>query len=165
MVSELVHQEQSLDRLFVQDGGGALASACVQGFREAAHLGVPIPLPRINAVQPHSAYPLHRAWERVVAAGLDRAVHHRAELMWPWEAVSPSVALVAGLVAMIAYAAVALRRIAVIGASVIGSGVAICSRRPGSTWSYRSPPTPRRSPSPASLPPTARKRGSSACTS
>lgn len=67
LVSDLVAQGRTLDRLFVQVGGGALASACVQAFRDAARLGVAVTLPKIHAVQTRGGYPLRRAWERVVA--------------------------------------------------------------------------------------------------
>jgi threonine synthase len=54
-----------LDRLFVQVGGGALASACVQIFMEARQLGRIARLPRIHAVQTEGGYPLKRAYDRV----------------------------------------------------------------------------------------------------
>jgi len=54
-----------LDRLFVQVGGGALASSCVQGLREAAATGAAFGAPRIHAVQTRGAYPLRRAYELV----------------------------------------------------------------------------------------------------
>ena len=63
------------DRLFVQVGGGALASAVVQGLEDAAALGVLPRLPRVHAVQPAGVQPLRRAYDRVVAralGGLDR---------------------------------------------------------------------------------------------
>src|SRR5207249_3161509 len=47
-----------LDRLFVQVGGGALASSLVQGLTEARSLGVATRLPRIHAVQTRGGYPL-----------------------------------------------------------------------------------------------------------
>ncbi len=67
IVSDLVAGGRTLDRLFVQVGGGALASACVQAFQDAARLGVNVALPRIHAVQTRGGYPLRRAWERVIA--------------------------------------------------------------------------------------------------
>jgi threonine synthase len=107
-----------LDRLFIQVGGGALASACIEAYRD-----VGVPLPRIHAVQTEGAFPLRRAWERLVARvaprlGLDptlpdaaiadrlrlpasepvvreelaHAARHRAEFMWPWEAAPVSIA-------------------------------------------------------------------------
>jgi threonine synthase len=63
---------ESLDRLFVQVGGGALASALVQGLREAATLGALDGLPRIHAVQTRGAHPLARAYGRLANRILDR---------------------------------------------------------------------------------------------
>jgi threonine synthase len=61
-----------LDRLFVQVGGGALASACAQALEEATQLGALARMPRIHAVQTAGAAPLVRAWDRVAThlAGL-----------------------------------------------------------------------------------------------
>ena len=56
---------QPLDRLFVQVGGGALASACVRGLEEALAAGAIERLPRVHAVQTEAAAPLARAWDRV----------------------------------------------------------------------------------------------------
>ena len=52
IVSTLGNAERRLDRLFVQVGGGALASACVQGLREARDRGAIGKLP-----YPHSHRP------------------------------------------------------------------------------------------------------------
>jgi len=121
MVSALVRRPRSIDRLFVQVGGGALASACVQGFGEAVRLGVPVALPRLHPVQTRGAFPLRRAWELVAAriaarlrispeagdAALAAAIArdrqaideelawasaHRARFMWPWESEPRSIA-------------------------------------------------------------------------
>jgi len=62
-----------LDRLFVQVGGGAFASACVRGFEEAVAAGTIARLPRIHAVQTDGAWPLVRAYDRVAARLLARA--------------------------------------------------------------------------------------------
>ena len=62
----------AFDRLFVQVGGGALASAVVQGLREAASLGAMEELPRLHAVQTRGGYPLARAYDRVAARILER---------------------------------------------------------------------------------------------
>jgi threonine synthase len=86
-----------VQRLVVQVGGGALASACVHGFAEAAALGAIAAAPRIDTVQTRGAWPLKRAYDRVEARGGDAAAveyaaHHRAEFMWPWEEEPRSVA-------------------------------------------------------------------------
>lgn len=62
----------AFDRLFVQVGGGALASAVVQGLREAASLGAMEGLPRIHSVQTRGGHPLARAYDRVAARILER---------------------------------------------------------------------------------------------
>ncbi len=56
-----------LDRLFIQVGGGALASACAQGLAEAHAWGHLPRLPRLHAVQTVGGYPLVRAWDRLIA--------------------------------------------------------------------------------------------------
>jgi threonine synthase len=90
-----------LDRLVVQVGGGALASACAGGLAEARALGAPLDLPRLNAVQTRGAFPLARAYERVAARiapggaadeALRYAARHRAAFMWPWEEEPRSIA-------------------------------------------------------------------------
>jgi threonine dehydratase len=59
--------ERAIDRLFVQVGGGALASACAQGFADAGKLGRIRRLPRLHAVQTEGGFPLKRAYDRVLA--------------------------------------------------------------------------------------------------
>jgi threonine synthase len=60
------------DRLFVQVGGGALASACVQGFTDARRLGRIARVPRVHAVQTRGGFPLVRAYERIAGRLLAR---------------------------------------------------------------------------------------------
>ena len=91
LASQLAEQKASLDDLFIQVGGGALASAVIAGLDEAHSLGVLPRMPRIHAVQT-LASPLRRAWERVLARGIDDAVHHRSDFMWPWETPPKSIA-------------------------------------------------------------------------
>jgi threonine synthase len=67
VISELIAHGTQLSRVFIQVGGGALASAWVAAFRDAESLGMRVQLPRLHAVQTESAYPLRRAWEKVVA--------------------------------------------------------------------------------------------------
>ncbi len=52
-----------LDRLFIQVGGGALATAVVTGLAASVARGDLARLPRIHAVQPHGNHPLVRAWD------------------------------------------------------------------------------------------------------
>ena len=83
----------AFDRLVVQVGGGALASACIRGLQEARALGALPAMPRIDTVQTQAAWPLKRAFDRVVASGdLAYAARHRSEFMWPWEKRPRSVA-------------------------------------------------------------------------
>jgi threonine synthase len=104
IVSTLLAEGETLDRLFVQVGGGALASACIQALIGAHELGVLATLPRIHAVQTSGGSPLARAWERFVdrfphlpdrAARNDAiawAAGHRSMFMWPWEEEPKSAA-------------------------------------------------------------------------
>ena len=61
-----------LDRLFVQVGGGALASACALGFADAVRLGRLERAPRLHAVQTAGGHPLARAYDRLAARLLAR---------------------------------------------------------------------------------------------
>ncbi|MBX7183880.1 MAG: pyridoxal-phosphate dependent enzyme [Vicinamibacteria bacterium] len=67
---ELAEQsfEGPLDRLFIQAGGGALASSVIQGLTWARALGRLNRLPAIHAVQTAGGFPLIRAWRRVARA-------------------------------------------------------------------------------------------------
>lgn len=95
MASELFAAgRRRLDRLFVQVGGGALASACIAGLREAKVAGVISALPMIHGVQTTGGHPLERAHRLVVERGADHAyaAKHRSEFMWPWETTPVSIA-------------------------------------------------------------------------
>jgi threonine synthase len=122
LASQLAEQGVMLDRLVVQVGGGALASAVIQGLREAVDLGAIQRLPRIHTVQTQGGYPLKRAYDRLAgrvsealgipeASEQDRAnaiaerfhssavqgelryaASHRSEFMWPWEQQPKSIA-------------------------------------------------------------------------
>jgi threonine synthase len=81
--------------LFIQVGGGALASGTVQGLAETGR-----PLPRLYTVQTMGARPLQRAYDRFQSqfadADLDGALclaaMHRSAFMWPWESIPHSIA-------------------------------------------------------------------------
>ncbi len=104
LVTQLAREGEALDRLVVQVGGGALASACVRAFEDAALLEAPERLPRIDAVQTRNAHPLERAYRRVrqrvgyevtpqgAVEAMTWARTHRSEVMWPWEEEPRSVA-------------------------------------------------------------------------
>ena len=93
---EIAAADVAVDRLVVQVGGGALASACFAGLKEARALGALAHVPRLDTVQTQSAWPLRRAYEAVVARGgfpaLGFATRHRHEFMSPWGAQPHSVA-------------------------------------------------------------------------
>ena len=83
MVDALVEHDGGpparLDRLFVQVGGGALATAVVTGLAAAVGRGDLARLPVIHAVQPEGNHPLVRAWDTLAlevlaqeAAGVGR---------------------------------------------------------------------------------------------
>jgi threonine synthase len=80
------------DAIYVQVGGGALASAVAQGLAEAVAAGVLPRLPRLVAVQTQGCAPLHRAWERLGQVPLAEAARQRSRFMWPWETTPHSVA-------------------------------------------------------------------------
>lgn len=94
IVSQLLLTGDTFGRLFVQVGGGALATACIAAFEDAHTLGLISRMPRIHAVQTKAAHPLVRAWElmKLRHAQLEDAVHHRSQFMRPWAVVPRSVA-------------------------------------------------------------------------
>lgn len=82
----------ALDRVVIQVGGGALASAIIQSFTDAMVLGVVTRLPKFHAVQTRGAFPLKRAFDRMAGRDLQYAATHRSEFMWPWEDEPHSIA-------------------------------------------------------------------------
>ena len=90
-----------LDGVFVQVGGGALATAVIQGFELAGRDGSMARVPRFYTVQTAGAHPLARAYQRVIARmgqgfgpaeSMSYARSHRSQFMWPWEQEPHSVA-------------------------------------------------------------------------
>jgi threonine synthase len=100
MVDALRRSRTAPDRVFIQVGGGALASAVVQGLRLAVELGALDPMPRVHAVQTQGGHPLKRAYDlvraRAATSGQDEALAyaagHRSAFMWPWEEEPRSIA-------------------------------------------------------------------------
>lgn len=104
IVSDLQVEGVALDHLVVQVGGGALASACIHAFDEAADLGALARGPRIHTVQTTGGHPLERAYERVrqllpaapsatqIDDALQDAARHRSAFMWSWEEEPRSMA-------------------------------------------------------------------------
>jgi len=84
------HRDQpaTLDRLFVQVGGGALASCAWSGAADQANV------PRLHAVQTEGCAPLARAWQRahLLGGGVAASGAHWRECMWPWESEPSSLA-------------------------------------------------------------------------
>jgi threonine synthase len=93
---EIVSSGVAVDRLVVQVGGGALASACIHAFSEASELNVVAHAPHVDTLQTEGAWPLKRAFDAVADRGgaeaLPYAARHRREFMWPWETEPHSVA-------------------------------------------------------------------------
>lgn len=87
LIAQLSQQEPITD-LFVQVGGGALASSIAQGFVLARKSGAITTLPRLHAVQTKALHPLERAWQewRSKRHSPEYAKVHRSEFMRPWEA-------------------------------------------------------------------------------
>ncbi len=90
-------RELKLDRVFVQVGGGALATACLQGFQEAQALGLG-DAPIVQTVQT-LASPLAAAYARVAehptANSTEFSAHvaqHRSEFMQPLASEPHSIA-------------------------------------------------------------------------
>ncbi len=77
-----------IDRVFVQVGGGALATGVAQGLEEVAAGW------RLHAVQAAGCAPLARAWDRMRALGLgpQAAAARWDDCMWAWEREPTSVA-------------------------------------------------------------------------
>ncbi|MCM5553173.1 PLP-dependent lyase/thiolase [Pleomorphomonas sp. NRK KF1] len=80
------------DALFVQVGGGALASALAQGLALARANGLLPKLPKLITVQTAGCAPLARAWERLDGIDLATAAKTRSKFMWPWETTPSSLA-------------------------------------------------------------------------
>jgi threonine synthase len=69
---ELAAAGQPLDRVFVQVGGGALASSTIQGLDDARLMGTLEASPKLHAVQTEGGYPLGRSYEAVVQKTFDQ---------------------------------------------------------------------------------------------
>jgi threonine synthase len=109
---ELASSGQPLDLVFVQVGGGALASSTIRALDDARSLSALAAGPRFHTVQTRGGFPLWRGYEAVVQktfhgiAGssgfwlekdafedtLEYARRHRSEFMWPWEEEPKSIA-------------------------------------------------------------------------
>ncbi|MGZ4340127.1 MAG: pyridoxal-phosphate dependent enzyme [Gaiellaceae bacterium] len=91
---ELAASGVALDRIVVQVGGGALASAVAAGLDEAHTLRAIARVPRLDTVQTEGAWPLKRAFDAVRSrpGGIAYARTHRSAFMRPWPTTPHSVA-------------------------------------------------------------------------
>lgn len=64
----------SIDRIAIQVGGGALASATIQALGVAQAMGALAAMPVVHGVQTEGGHSLHRAWRRAVEGIWARAV-------------------------------------------------------------------------------------------
>ncbi len=76
------------ETIFVQVGGGALASSLIQAFEDARRMGILQKMPRFCTVQTQGAFPLKRAYDRIV-----RKIESRLGLLNSSFGESPSGAL------------------------------------------------------------------------
>lgn len=83
---ELADQTHGLDAVYVQMGGGALASSLARGLAEGGSAT------RVIAVQTEGCAPFDRAWRRAEEVGLAAVLHHRSTAMWPWDSEPTSAA-------------------------------------------------------------------------
>lgn len=96
---EMVSVAPVPDRVFVQVGGGALATCVGLAYAEAERLGRTASRPALHPVQTEGCAPFERAWrllserlEEDREAALDHARAHPDEYMWPWETEPQSAA-------------------------------------------------------------------------
>ncbi len=107
LAAQLAQAGVQARRVVVQVGGGALATAVMRGLGDAVHASVDAwgggsdGLPTLHAVQTQGAWPLVRAYRRLLAEvdggvppgdALARARTQRDRYMWPWEDVPASAA-------------------------------------------------------------------------
>lgn len=67
IASQLMASRRTIDRIVVQVGGGALASAVIAALEDLSALQILPQMPRIHCVQTASAFPLRRAYDQVIA--------------------------------------------------------------------------------------------------
>lgn len=92
MAERFAASAETPESLYVQVGGGALASAVSQGLAIAGRF-LPLPrLPRLMLVQTEGCAPFVRAWQRLAGVALSDAVRHRSRFMAPWPTTPASAA-------------------------------------------------------------------------
>ena len=78
----------SLDRMFIQVGGGAFAAGVGDAMVSTGNVAT-----KLHAVQTAGCSPLNRAWERAASTGgTSHAGSRWSECMWPWETEPYSLA-------------------------------------------------------------------------
>jgi threonine synthase len=92
MAETLSHAGETIEALYVQVGGGALASALAQGFSVASQIGLIKRAPKLIAVQTEACAPLARACAELDGGDLTQAASHRSQYMWPWQNPGRSLA-------------------------------------------------------------------------
>ena len=78
--------------IFIQVGGGALASAVWQGLAMATRASAIANIPRLMLVQTAGCAPFARCWQHLSGVELADAVQHRSRFMWPWAGTLASAA-------------------------------------------------------------------------
>lgn len=92
MAESFAAAQSPLDALYVQVGGGALASGLAQGFALAVKHGIVARAPQLLAVQAAACAPLARAWQELANLALEQATGRRSRFMWAWESEPRSIA-------------------------------------------------------------------------
>jgi threonine synthase len=100
IIDQMAQVQRAPSELFIQVGGGALASGMCQALLAAHRWGRLSELPVVHTVQTSSAHPLKRAFDRVnelsqrtsLQEAMGYARTRRGGFMWPWESVPKSIA-------------------------------------------------------------------------
>jgi threonine synthase len=82
MARQLHSRSARVSSLVIQVGGGALARAAVQGWREMHRMGLAHELPRIHVCQPQGGFPFARAYYCILA---DIARKNHLQLDWSYD--------------------------------------------------------------------------------
>lgn len=83
LAASWVNQQSVPDHLFIQVGGGALASSTVQALVDAKYFGALSTLPRLMAVQAAGCAPLDQAFQKVAASTAAEPLES-PQVMEPW---------------------------------------------------------------------------------
>jgi threonine synthase len=83
LAASWVEQQSVPDHLFIQVGGGALASSTVQALVDAKYFGALSTLPHLRAVQAAGCAPLNQAFQKVAASTVAEPLE-APQIMEPW---------------------------------------------------------------------------------